>query len=140
MEKWDSLTLFILSARLFRKDCCFSISLMIKAFHNEPLVRTRFSFFAGILSESDSHSDSFLFYYRIPVRIGLPFGLISLLLQDSCPYQTPFQTRFSLLQDSCPNQTPIRTHLAIITGFLSESGSHSDSITSGLTTPLSKKF
>ena len=73
------------------------------------IIQTRFSFITGDLSVSTYHSDSFLIYYRIPVRISLSFRLVSHLLQETCPYQPIIQTRF-----------------AFIAGFLSELAYHSD--------------
>ena len=112
---------------------------------NQPIIRTRFTFIAGFLSESAYHSDPFHIHCRIPVRISLSFGLDSHLLQDACPNQLIIRTRFTLItgilsesasqSDSialitgaCSNQPPNRTRIALITGFLSESASHSDSI------------
>ena len=73
------------------------------------IIQTRFSFITGDLSVSTYHSDSFLIYCRIPVRISLSFRLVSHLLQETCPYQPIIQTRF-----------------AFIAGFLSELAYHSD--------------
>ena len=130
---------------------------------NQPIIRTRFTFIAGFLSESAYHSNPFHIHCRIPVRISLPFGPVSHSLQDSCPNQPIIRTRFTFiagflsesashsdpfhinyrkpvrislsfgpvshsLQDPCPNQPPIRTCFTFITGSLSESASHSDSI------------
>ncbi len=51
---------------------------------NQPIIRTRFTFIAGFLSESAYHSDPFHIYCRKPVRISLPIGLVSHLLQEAC--------------------------------------------------------
>ena len=49
----------------FRKECCFSISFMIKVFPSEPLVRTRFALISAILMNPiKSWSDSIDLLYR----------------------------------------------------------------------------
>ena len=107
---------------------------MIKVFHNElmvrtrsyllqdscpnqPIIRTRFTFIAGFLSESAYHSDPFHIHCRIPsesayhsdpfhihcripVRISLSFGPVSHLLQEACLNQPPNRTRFTFIESS----------------------------------------
>jgi hypothetical protein len=76
---------------------------------NQGLIRTPFWVFHLFLSESGPHSDTFLGFPPIPVRIRAPFGHL-----------------FGFFSYSCPNQGLIRTPFWVFHLFLSESGLNSD--------------
>ncbi len=79
---------------------------------NQPPIRTPPFLTMLLLSESTTHSDSAISCNAFAVRINYPFGL-----------------RHSLQGLNCPNYPLIRTPQSLAMLLLSESTTHSDSIT-----------
>jgi hypothetical protein len=86
---------------------------------NQGLIRTPFWVFHLFLSESGAHSDNFLGFPPIPVRIRASFGHL-----------------FGFFSYSCPNQGLIRTPFWVFHLFLSESGLNSDTVQGFLPIPV----